>query len=74
MADNTNPIPDTTPVSFVEGPTLMVPEALAKEADRRAREIFDHEAAFSKPFNECLGMIYMVGVRAGIDAQSKSMR
>lgn len=52
-------------------PTLTVPESTAKEADRRAKEIFDREAAFSKPFVQCLGMIYMVGVQAGIDAAMK---
>ena len=56
------------PESFVDGGTLMVPETVGQEADRRAREIFDREAAFAKPFNECLGMIYMVGVQAGIAA------
>ena len=54
--------------SFVEGASLMVPETTAKEADRRAKEIFDREAAYAKPFIQCLGMVYMVGVQAGIEA------
>ena len=47
---------------------LTMPESITKCSDKRAREIFDQEAAYGKSFNECLGMIYLVGMRAGIEA------
>lgn len=62
----------TTPESFVDVTgALNVPEAFAQQADRRAFEIFEREAAFNQPFKKCLGQIYMVGVQAGIIAARK---
>ena len=47
---------------------LNVPEHMALMADQRAFEIFEKEVHFGISFKKCLGMIYMVGVRAGIAA------
>lgn len=47
--------------------TTQIPEALARKADRRALEIFEREARLSRTFAECLGQVYMVGVKAGLD-------
>lgn len=55
--------------SFVDdGGDLNVPEHMALMADQRAFEIFSKEVHFGLSFKKCLGMIYMVGVRAGIEA------
>lgn len=45
-----------------------VPDHFAQQADRRAYDEFMKEARSGASFLQCLGMVYMVGVQAGIEA------
>jgi hypothetical protein len=40
---------------------------LACRCDDRAFEIFENAMRFERPFKECIGEIYMTGLRAGLE-------
>jgi hypothetical protein len=43
-----------------------IPVALADAANRRALEIFETEARTGATFQQCLGQIYLIGVKVGL--------
>lgn len=45
-----------------------IPRALANQADKRARAIFEQECRYGRSFNEAIGAVYMIGIQAGIEA------
>lgn len=50
--------------------TTAVPLPLAKQADARALAIFKAQQHFDRTFAEMLGEIYMVGLMAGLEANT----
>jgi hypothetical protein len=44
-----------------------IPETLAVKADRRALEIFEREARYERTFQQCLGQVYLIGLKVGLE-------